>query len=368
MKTIKYLFFLPFILFFSLMSISCDKDGTDVNEDAEVSKSSYITDVEISNLQSTSSSVSYEIPDTLDVSSVGVYYSIEKKPDTTSSYFEGSVLNGHCEISMSALSPNTKFYILPYIELEKNGKKVKVFGPLKFFTTPKEVESNHIENVEISKIGATSATITITADKKVSLYCGGIYYNTTGSPDTTDKMIMGGHILDQLEAPLSHLSKGTKYYILPFIIYKENGKEVKKYGDVKTFSTLEEENRPSIVSSFVMTATEKKTLLWSKYVGGVTTKCYRTYSEVTYNWNSGDSNIEGLVATTDAFFTPQDGVFASGSNIMHLDPNGTRFFPDWENGGGYYYLYIWSYDSNYIYSKNYYRASVYVAPTRQTIE
>lgn len=229
----------------------------------------------------------------------------------------------------------------------------------------KEDPSNliNLPNVKLNDISDITASSVIIAAEvisqgKSSITNRGICISKSSNPTIENGMVykvdpgIGVYAMS-----VNSLESNTTYYVRPFA----SNLSGTGYGKEDKFTTLNAPQKPNNVDYFTIDVSRQKILISSVYIPLM--KQYKLtvqeYSKVEYKWNCSDKSVYGLIVSTRAF-TPTDGELFSNSYSQTFAPSGTKLFQKWEGLPGYLQLYIQSYNSKYIYSKDYLMVQVMI--------
>lgn len=210
------------------------------------------------------------------ISSIGVDYTTDTNllesayTTATSSIFSGAL---H-PVSLNGLSPNTIYYMRPFVSVNTGRQTIKVYGETASFqTTNFPAPTSTVNEVTHNRASIIVNTPQSTLYKKVGVQyslrkdeinSGNIVYNSNYTIETTSTVVVGG------------LSEQTTYYYRPVYYllkgstYNDYDHYENVYGDVKTLVTTEAPPRQT------MTITTAGLYGWTTYNTSTYSNCLRS--------------------------------------------------------------------------------------------
>lgn len=214
--------------------------------------------------------------DNYTVSSIGVDYAtdaikLEKDYKTSTS----SIITGtQHPVSLNGLTPNTTYYLRPFVSIYSGRQTQKVFGEMITFKTENfPAPTSNVNEVTHKRALITVNTPQLSLYKKIGIQYslkkddidnGDIVYNSNYTKETSCSVTING------------LSELTTYYYRPFYYalkgstYYENEQYNIVYGEVKTFVTTEAPPRQT------MTITTAGTYGWNIYKSSSYSNCLKS--------------------------------------------------------------------------------------------
>lgn len=218
------------------------------------------------------------------ISSIGVNYATDAaKLETSSNTSTSSVVTGtHHPVSLSGLTPNTTYYVKPFVNVYTGSQTQKVYGETITFNTA----SFPAPTSSVNEVTHNTATITVNTPQ-LSLYkVVGVQYSLQKENINNGEIVFNSNNYTTETSSLvtvRGLSELTTYYYRPvyYVLKSYYGSERydNVYGEVKTFVTTEAPPRQT------MTITTAGTYGWT------------TYSTTSYN-NCLKSNNKGVANST----------------------------------------------------------------------
>ena len=122
-----------------------------------------------------------------------------------------------------------------------------------------------------------------------------------------------------------------------------------------------EVQRPDNVEYFTVDITPQKKVVSYKYYQYLNVKYLLTvqeYSKVVIKWNCKDQSVKGVLVSK-LKSTPVDGKLQTSELTKTYEASGIKVIEKWMDLPELK-LYIWSYNSEYLFSKNYYYVQEYI--------
>ena len=249
----------------------------------------------------------------------------------------------------------------------KTNRFKKVFGVFIISLLLVNCKSNSLEsdtaiNVNISQISDItyrSATIIgeVINNGKSQVILKGVFVSKNANPGPVDGVdFENGKGVGSFSAFVTGLDENTTYHVRP---YARDSSAI-YYGADRTFKTLESPKRPENVDYFTVEVThqKKKTVYYYPNLAIKYHLYIEEYSSVVIKWQCKDLNAKGLIVSKSNT-SPIDGILQKNQNTENYEPSGIKVIDKWTDLPKLE-LYIWSYNSGYIYSLNYYYVQEYI--------
>ena len=180
----------------------------------------------------------------------GVVYATTQNPTTANTKVASGSGTGSFVCNLSALQPNTKYYVRAYAVNSKG----TAYGEEISFTTNKQVVLPTVKTTAASSVTETSAVTggNVTSDGNASVTERGVVYATTQNPTTANTKVASGSGTGSFVCDLSGLQPNTKYYVRAYAI---NSKGT-AYGEEITFITNKSISLPIVTTAAVTSVTE----------------------------------------------------------------------------------------------------------------
>ena len=188
-----------------------------------------------SNITRTEATFNASVTSDATVTDKGICYSsTNNTPTTSDSKVSKGSGTGSYTATLTDLTANTLYYARPYAIA--NGKIY--YGEVKTFTTSPDDVSFTISDA--TNITQTEATFNASVTTNVTVTDKGICYSDiNNTPTTDDSKLSKGSGAGAYTATLTGLTANTLYYARPYAIVNSGATY---YGEVKTFTTLDDDN------------------------------------------------------------------------------------------------------------------------------
>ena len=215
------------------------------------------------------------------VSSIGVIYATDAtKLETYYNYASSATITGtQHPVSLNGLTPNTTYYVRPFVNVNTGSLSQTVYGETITFKTANFPEPTSVVN----EVTHNTATITVNTPQLSSLYKKvGIQYSTKKDNLNNGNIVFNSNYTTETSSSVivSGLSEQTTYYYRPVYYaissyYDYQYENI--YGEVRTFVTTETPPR------LTMTISTAGTYGWTTYDTSSYSNCLKSNNKGVAN-------------------------------------------------------------------------------------
>ena len=166
----------------------------------------------------------------------GVCWSTSQNPTISNSHTTDGNGTGSFTSSITGLTANTTYYVRAYA----TNSAGTGYGEQRSFTTLQNIELPTVTTTNVSNITQTTATSggNVTSDGGANVTARGVCWSTSQNPTISNSHTTDGNGTGSFTSSITGLTANTTYYVRA---YATNSAGT-GYGDVVSFTTLEEEN------------------------------------------------------------------------------------------------------------------------------
>lgn len=185
-----------------------------------------------------------------EVTARGICWSTSQNPTLENEHTIDSVGTGVFSSSMTALTPNTKYYVRAYATNSEGTN----YGNEIVFTTLIDTELAVVTTSAVTEITQTSAIGggEVVSDGDAEVTARGICWSTSQNPTIDNEHTSDGNGIGIYQSVMEGLAPNTTYYVRA---YATNDKGT-SYGEEKSFTTSANTELPSVTTSMATEITE----------------------------------------------------------------------------------------------------------------